>query len=290
MKSWAFIKDHCYYFANTDDGSVLKYVGKIKCQGQDQAEGHHDLGAELCQQPTQGSNSQPWIAVQTQPTSHRASLPWATKPASFCRDLPATCPSSQFIPVSFPLISPWGLIDGDRRQSIAVWQNVYYQPSRKWLLRGNFEPPDYDAVSHILNCSKQCIKVLQGDLVFHSLLGKERTGANWFQGKASTEDSKSLHPSLWKEHRIKHQIYMAKGNAHFIPLDCSKGDSTASATEAPDTVIHTTKASGPYYSCLWKLVGFLPTLPQPLPITNCLGCFLLHKSLFYMNVSKMLAI
>ena len=89
------------------------------------------------------------------------------------------CTCSQFTPLSFPLISPWELIDGDRRQSIAMWQNVYYQPSRKWLLRGNFEPPDYDAVSHILNWSEQCIKVLQGDLVFHSLLGKEHTGAPW---------------------------------------------------------------------------------------------------------------
>ena len=89
------------------------------------------------------------------------------------------CTCSQFTPGSFPLISPWELIDGDRRQSIAMWQNVYYQPSRKWLLRGNFEPPDYDAVSHILNWSKQCIKVLQGDLVFHRLLGKEHTGAPW---------------------------------------------------------------------------------------------------------------
>lgn len=85
-------------------------------------------------------------------------------------------------------------------------------------------------MSHILNCSKQCIKVLQGDLVFHSLLGKEHTGADWFQGKASTEDSNSLHPTLWKEQRIKLQVYGAKGNAHLIPLDFSRGDPTATAT------------------------------------------------------------
>lgn len=186
--------------------------------------------------------------MQTEPTPHGASLPWATKPVSFYRDLAATCTSSQFIPVSFPLISPWGLIDGDRRQSIAVWQNVYYQPSRKWLLRGNFEPPDYDAVSHILNCSKQCIKVLQGDLVFHSLLGKEHTGANWFQGKTSTEDLKSLPPALWKGQRIKLQVYMAKGKVHFIPLNCSRGDSTANATEALDTLIHTQQG---FRTLLW---------------------------------------
>lgn len=69
---------------------------------------------------------------------------------------------------------------------------------------------------------------------------------------------------LHGRNRFKIQVYMAKVNAHFIPLDFSRGDSTA--TEAPDTVIHTTKeASGPCYSCLQKLVGFL--LP-PTTITN----------------------
>lgn len=215
-----------------------------------------------------------------EPARHKASLPQATKPVSLCKDLAATCTSSQFIPVSFSLTSPWGLIDGDERQSIAVWQNVYYQPSRKWLLWGNFEPPDYDAVSHILNCSEQCIKVLQGDLVFHSLLGKEHTGVNWFQGKASTEDSNSLHPALWKKQRIKLWVCMAKGNTHFIPLDCSGGDPTANATETPDSVIRTTKAPRPCHICPQKLDGFL--LASPTIITEA---GFLRGTSFFTNLS-----
>ena len=57
-------------------------------------------------------------------------------------------------------------------------------------------------MSHILNCSEQCIKVLQGDLVFHSLLGKEHAGANWFWGKESMGDSNSSRAALWREGRF----------------------------------------------------------------------------------------
>lgn len=113
-------------------------------------------------------------------------------------------------------------------------------------------------MSHILNCSEQCIKVLQGDLVFHSLPGKEHAGENWFQGKISTEDSNSLHPALWKEQRIKLQVYMAKGSAHFISLNCSGGNQIANATKSTDIVIHTTWTPGPCHSFLQKLNGFLP--------------------------------
>lgn len=119
-------------------------------------------------------------------------------------------------------------------------------------------------MSHILNCSKQCIKVLQGDLVFHSLLGKEHMGANWFQGKASTEDSNSLHPALWKEQRIKLQVYMAKGNAHLIPMDCSRGDPIANGTEAKAKITH----SNSYYHGSRTLLQLLPETGW---ISSCLS-------------------
>lgn len=212
---------------------------------------------------TEGSNPQPCILGQTDSALHKASSPQATKLVSLCRDLADMCISSQFILVSFSLISPWGLIDGDKRQSIAVWQNVYYQPSRKWLLRGNFELPDYDAVSHILNCSEQCIKVLQGDLVFHSVLGKKHSEANWFQGKASIEDSNSLYQPYGRNRELS--------NVHFISTDCSGGDPTANTPETPDPVIHTAKASGPCNSCLQELDRFLPASPAIITETGFLG-------------------
>lgn len=164
------------------------------------------------------SSTVPWAWSWVRPTNHSG---LSQSPIPYCRRSPLphkarhghqaffplqrprchmqTLTRSQFAPVSSPLICPWGLTDGDRRQSIAVWQNLYYQPSRKWLLRGNSEPPDYDAVPHILNYSERCMKVLQADLVFHHVLGKEYTGANWFQRKQTQRFSNSLPSSLWKE-------------------------------------------------------------------------------------------
>ena len=54
---------------------------------------------------------------------------------------------------------------------------------------------------------------------------------------------------------------MAKGNAHFIPLDCPGADPIARATEIPDSTIRAAKAAGTSHCCFQKLDEFLLSSP-----------------------------
>lgn len=81
------------------------------------------------------------------------------------------------------------------------------------------------------------MKVLQGDLVFHSILGKEHAEVNWFQRK-QTQRFQIFQPYR-RSRELKCHNYKVKGSVHFIPLDFSRGESMASATEALGPVTHT---------------------------------------------------
>ena len=89
-------------------------------------------------------------------------------------------------------------------------------------------------MSHILNCSEQCIKVLQGDLVF------QFTGEGACRGKSVLEESehggcKFFTCSLMEGREIQHLGHKTKVNADSIPLDHSRGGSTS--TEDTHTIV-----------------------------------------------------